>query len=285
MSLTGAGIAADVAYEKNARFSILDRTAKCHMTDLKDDKRFANTLARGLNVLRAFGPADSGLTNLELSKRSGIPRSTISRLTFTLCTLGYLTHGRHHDLYRLGPASLALGNIASATFAFVDAARPIMQTLADQTGTLIGVAVHDEGKMLMVKTWRPVGSPTNWLDVGFRMPIQNSSTGAGFLGAMTDKEFAKLITRQPQLDAKELSELMLISRQQVSAQGFAYVEAKDRFTKSMNAVAAPYRPTEFGEPVTFLSGATSDALTEAMIKTSVGPALAKAVKALQRVAP
>ncbi len=255
------------------------------MTDLKDDKRFANTLARGLNVLRVFGPADSGLTNLELSERTGIPRSTISRLTFTLCALGYLTHGRHHDLYRLGPASLALGNIASATFAFVDAARPIMQTLADQTGTLIGVAVHDEGKMLMVKTWRPVGSPTNWLDVGFRMPIQNSSTGAGFLGALTDKEFTKLITRQPQLDTEEISELLMISRQQVLALGFAYVEAKDRFTKSINAVAAPYRPTEFGEPVTFLSGANSEDLAESTIKSSVGPALAKAVKALQRVAP
>lgn len=252
------------------------------MSDLKGDKRFANTLARGLNILRAFRPADDGLSNLELSARTGIPRSTISRLTFTLCSLGYLTHGRHHDLYRLGPASLALGNIASATFAFVDAARPIMQKLADQTGTLIGVAVHDEGQMLMVKTWRPAGSPTIWLDVGFRMPIQTSSTGAGFLGALSDNEFAKLTVRQPQLDTKEISDLMIVSRNQVLTQGFAYVEAKDRFTKSINAVAAPYRPTEFGEPVTFLCGGNSDELTELVIKSTVGPALGKAVKALER---
>lgn len=57
-----------------------------------NDRRFATTLARGLSVLRAFRPSNDGLGNAEIAERTGLPRSTVSRLTFTLQTLGYLTH-------------------------------------------------------------------------------------------------------------------------------------------------------------------------------------------------
>ena len=76
------------------------------ITDESQDRRFATTLARGLSVLRAFRPSDDGLGNAEISERTGLPKSTVSRLTFTLQSLGYLTHAGRHDLYRPGPALL-----------------------------------------------------------------------------------------------------------------------------------------------------------------------------------
>ena len=163
------------------------------MTDTSD-RRFATTLARGLSILRAFRPTDAGLGNQEISERTGIPRPTVSRLTFTLCALGYLTHGRKHDKYRLGPAALALGNIAAASFSFVETASPDLQKLADDTGTLIGIAIHDAGRMLLTKTWRPVGSASIWLEVGYRLPMLTSSTGKAYLSAVTDAEFGQLVT-------------------------------------------------------------------------------------------
>ena len=123
------------------------------------DRRFATTLARGLMVLRAFRASDDGLGNAEIAERTGIPKSTVSRLTFTLQTLGYLTHARRHDRYRPGPALLALGNVAQASISFVDLAGPIMQRLADETGTLSLLLVRDEIKLLIVKTCAPGGCP------------------------------------------------------------------------------------------------------------------------------
>lgn len=248
------------------------------MKHLTDDKRFANTLARGLNILRAFRPTDNGLSNMELSERTSIPRSTVSRLTFTLCTLGYLSHGRHHDRYRLGPASLALGNIASASFAFVEIANPIMQRLADDTGALVGVALQDVGEMLMVKTWRPVGSPTIWLDVGYRMPMLRSSTGASFVGALSQSELELLGAKLVDVDKAELADFHHKAREAIVSKGFALVSGEARFTQSINAIAAPYRPSEFGEPVSILCGATAESLTETAIADTVGPALANAVR-------
>ena len=83
------------------------------MTDLHDP-RFATTLARGLSVLRAFRVTDDGLSNAEIAQRTGLPKSTVSRLTFTLGQLGYLVQSPRDDRFRPGPTLVAVGPQASA---------------------------------------------------------------------------------------------------------------------------------------------------------------------------
>ena len=61
------------------------------IADATGDRQFAIALARGLEVLRAFGPADRSLTNRELCDRTGLPKATVSRMTHTLTLLGYLS--------------------------------------------------------------------------------------------------------------------------------------------------------------------------------------------------
>lgn len=251
----------------------------------KTDKRFASTLARGLSILRVFRPNDNGLGNLEISERTGIPRSTVSRLTFTLCALGYLTHGRRHDKYRLGPAALALGNIAAASFSFIEAATPIMQALANETGTLTGVAIQDDSEMLMVKTWRPVDSMSIWLDVGYRMPMLSSSSGAAYLGALGKDEFDQFTAALPERLSEHVDEYSVLrqeSQNSLLTSGFAFIRGESRFTTTINAMAAPYRPSEFANPVVILCGAGSSVLTDEMICDTVGPALVQAMLELQR---
>jgi len=251
------------------------------MRDLEQDRRYANTLARGLRILRAFRPSDNGLGNLEISERTGIPRSTVSRLTFTLCALGYLTHGRHFDKYRLGPAALALGNIASAAFGFVPVAAPIMQKLANEVGTMVGVSIQDDGNMLVVKTWRPEASRTMWLDVGYRMPVLTSSSGVAYLGALSQEEREKLETQLPEQAAAACAEIWQRERVQLQRAGYAFVQGEARYSSTINAVAAPFRPSEFGEPVSFFCGANIEDLSDARIHDQVGPELVRAVSDLK----
>lgn len=253
------------------------------MTDTSD-RRFATTLARGLSILRAFRPTDSGLGNQDISERTGIPRPTVSRLTFTLCALGYLTHGRKHDKYRLGPAALALGNIAAASFSFVETAGPGMQKLANDTGTLIGIAIQDSGRMLLTKTWRPVGSASIWLEVGYRLPMLTSSTGKAYLAAVTDSEFDQLATTladQGEAVAAALRDLRQDAVTEIQGTGFAHVPRDQHYSSNINSVAVPYRPHEFGSPVVFFSGATFDEVATDRFRDTIGPALAEAVATLR----
>ena len=59
--------------------------------ETRNDRRFVESLARGLAVLRCFAPADRELGNREIAIRTGLPPATVSRLTFTLTALGYLS--------------------------------------------------------------------------------------------------------------------------------------------------------------------------------------------------
>src|SRR6516165_2654986 len=56
------------------------------------DRNFVIALARGFEVLRAFKPTDGMLGNQEIAARTKLPKPTVSRLTYTLTRLGYLTH-------------------------------------------------------------------------------------------------------------------------------------------------------------------------------------------------
>src|SRR4029079_12155970 len=55
-----------------------------------EDPRFNNALARGLAILRSFALDQTLLGNVELAEITKLPKSTISRLTYTLTQLGYL---------------------------------------------------------------------------------------------------------------------------------------------------------------------------------------------------
>ena len=255
------------------------------MTD-PTDRRFATTLARGLSILQAFRPTDAGLGNQEISARTGLPKPTVSRLTYTLCALGYLTHGKKHDKYWLGPAALTLGQIAAASFSFVDSAAPIMQRLADETETLIGIAIADGDRMMLAKTWRPVGSASIWLEVGYRLPMLGSSSGKAYLAALDNTKFERLsaqLAEQEDATPEELDQQRRAAQSDLESAGFTGLDGPEHFSGKINAVALPYHPHNFGAPVVFLSGASSATLSAERMYATVGPALARAVASLRRL--
>ena len=249
------------------------------MNDLSEtDRRFATTLSRGLSVLRAFRPSDDGLGNAEIAERTGLPKSTVSRLTYTLQALGYLTHARHGDRYRPGPALLALGNVAAASISFAELAGPIMQRLADETGTLSLLAVRDREKLLLTKAWRPEGVSSIWLEVGHRLPMQGSSSGQCFMAALTDEALAG-IAEETGLDLD--AAMRRDAYAQLIGRGFSILDPKAYYTPGIHAVSTPFHPYDLAEPVVFSCGAAPDVLSVARMEEEVGPKLRAAVRSLE----
>ena len=91
------------------------------------DRQFATTLARGLEVLRCFTPLEPLLGNKEISVRTGLPKPTVSRLTYTLTKLGYLRHNMRLGKYQLGSAVLSIGYPLLASMNVRQVARPHMR--------------------------------------------------------------------------------------------------------------------------------------------------------------
>ena len=123
----------------------------------KEDRHFVTALARGLDVLGAFRSRDRTLGNQELARRCGLPKSTISRLTYTLTKQGYLEHaqdGNGNPGYRLGSAVLALGSAMLARMDMRQLARPMMQELADRSQAMVSLGIRDRLSMIYVENCR-----------------------------------------------------------------------------------------------------------------------------------
>jgi DNA-binding IclR family transcriptional regulator len=240
------------------------------------DRKFANTLARGLGILRAFRASDSGLSHAQIAERTGLPKPTVSRLTYTLCELGYLAHGGRNDKFRLGPAAIALGSVASVAVSFVDMASDAMQQLADETRTLALIAVRDGDRMMLVRTWRPHTASTIWLEPGHRIPVYGSSSGLATLASLNEDRFDAL-------DPDErLRNFRREGYEQLLAQGFVLAPPETRYARSINAVSVPYYAGEFGEPVAFTCGALPGDLPDSRILSQVGPALRDVVSGIEQ---
>jgi hypothetical protein len=66
-------------------------------------------VSRAFDILRCFESRRTRLGNSEIADRCGLPRSTVSRLVFTLTRIGQLIYLPHEQKYALGPHPIALG--------------------------------------------------------------------------------------------------------------------------------------------------------------------------------
>ena len=156
--------------------------------DKTDDRQFVIALARGLNVLQAFGTGDDLLTNAEIASRSRLPKATITRLTYTLCKLGYLARDPTGTGYRLDPHILTLGYPVLARLGMRQLARPLMQALAEQEGLTVSMGMRDGAHMIFVERVRSSAPVVLQQDIGTRVPIVTTALGRGYLAGLTEAE-------------------------------------------------------------------------------------------------
>ncbi|MDR3379291.1 helix-turn-helix domain-containing protein, partial [Cupriavidus basilensis] len=88
------------------------------------------SLERGMEILRAFRAGSEVLGNGDLAERTGLPRSTVSRLTQSLVEAGFLLYDATLRAYRLGPPVLSLAHAMRTGSAVLQAAAPLMGALA-----------------------------------------------------------------------------------------------------------------------------------------------------------
>lgn len=256
-------------------------TASLNLERFAGDRRFAQSLARGLSVLRAFRAGDGPLGNQELAQRTGLSKATVSRLTFTLSQLGYLQHLPAMEKYRLGSGVLALGNSANSNLPFLASAAVVMQALANQLEALVAIAVPNGTDMLMTHGWRPVHASSVWLPIGTQFPMTRSGVGLAYLSSVPTRELHhlvdKVLTRDASTRAGLYSEVHT-AKAQLRATGF--IPSFGLWVPSIFAVAVPFRSALLGEPYVFFCGAPSESNDRQRVCEILGPSLADQVSRL-----
>ncbi|HEY8539658.1 MAG TPA: IclR family transcriptional regulator [Steroidobacteraceae bacterium] len=166
----------------------------------KQDRHFVTALSRGLDVLSCFRSGSRLLGNQDIAERCSLPKSTVSRLTYTLTKLGYLHYVRESGKYRLGTATLALGSAVLGRFDVRDLARPLMQDLADATGTSVALGARQRLSMVCIEVCKGNAVLSLNMDVGMRLPLATSAIGRAYLAITSEAERADLMEQIKELD-------------------------------------------------------------------------------------
>ncbi|WP_346906702.1 IclR family transcriptional regulator [uncultured Roseibium sp.] len=152
------------------------------------DYRVNSGLARGLAVLKAFGPDNRPVGNTEIASRVKLPKPTVSRLTFTLTELGYLNYDEGTGRYSLGPEVLTLGYDVLAQMEIRDIARPYMQELAEYADASVYLGTPSGIEIIYIEACRTPASMAIRLGVGSRIPMISTGMGRAFLAALPEAE-------------------------------------------------------------------------------------------------
>lgn len=206
------------------------------------DRLFTANLARGLELLRAFTPADLLLGNSELCQRTGLPKATVSRLTYTLTQLGYLIRVDRLQKYQLGPELLALGYPMLAGLEVRHIARPHMEALARDTGCTVNLGMLGRLEVVYIDALRLDRGNVLQPDIGSTRPLLTTSIGRALLLAGSEEERTAMLNRlrvaNPARYAKEKG---FLDAEAPRFRSKGYCLSEGDFSSAIHAVAAPLR--------------------------------------------
>jgi IclR family transcriptional regulator, pca regulon regulatory protein len=187
-----------------------------------DSTDFVEALARGLDVIKAFGPTAMELTVSEVAARTGLARPTARRLLMTLEQLGYtrLTNGA----YTLTTKTLELGTAYVAAQGLWDIARPHLASLVAATGESSSMSQLD-GSDIVYTARVPVPKIIAIsVQIGTRFPAAATSMGRVLLA---------------DLDKSELDDVLAKPSAEIRERGWALSD--ELLSVGIRSIAAPVR--------------------------------------------
>ncbi len=247
--------------------------------DAGNDRKFVSALARGLEVLRAFSPTEGLLGNGELVARTGLPKPTVTRLTYTLTKLGYLTYVERLGKYQLAPAALALGYSALANMRIRQIARGSMQALADYADASVALGTRDRLDIIYVEHCRSRRGVMLRLGLGSRIPIANTAMGRALIAGLPEAERDWLLGYLRREAGKAWPKLRAgIERaiDDVATRGFTL--ALGEWERDINAVGVPLMAPDGSGVFAFNCGAPAFQFTRERLESDIGPRLVNMVR-------
>ncbi len=171
-------------------------TSAASRPDPADDAAGANrdyvsSLARGLEILRAFSRRRKRMTLSEVAAETGMTRAAARRFLLTLVREGYaVADGK---LFDLTPQVLELGFSVISSMGVWDVARPFLQSLSEEIEESVSAAVLDGRDVVYVAGAQYHRVISVGVTIGSRLPAHCTATGRVLLAMRPEAEWGGLI--------------------------------------------------------------------------------------------
>jgi DNA-binding IclR family transcriptional regulator len=245
------------------------------------DRSFVVALSRGLDVLRAFQPNDGLLGNQEIAARTKLPKPTVSRLTYTLTKLGYLTPVPRFEKYQLAPAAMALGYAALTNLGVRHLSEPYREELMRETGGAVAVGGRDRLSMIYFGQSRGMTLGVQ-LDVGSRIPIATTAMGRAYFWALPEEERNTLLRGLREHYGTRWAKMrdgLEHAGETVAKYGFTI--SAGEWHDDIAAVGVALKLNDGTGPYAFNCGAPAFRFTEDRLRNDIGPRLLTMVRTIE----
>jgi len=248
----------------------------------RHDRHFVTALSRGLDVLSCFRSGSGLLGNQEIADRCRLPKSTVSRLTYTLTKLGYLHYDKESGKYRLGPATLALGSAVMGRFDVRDVARPLMQELADGAATSVALGARQGLNMALVEVCKGKAVLSLNMEVGMRLPLATSAIGRCYLAICSETERLELFEEIQKSDRKAWPALLEgIEKSLAEYRQYGVCSSFGEWQPDVNGIAVGFRPGSGMPPMAINCGAPAFKISSQHLMTEIRPRILALAKKLE----
>ncbi|MGE4338944.1 MAG: IclR family transcriptional regulator [Pigmentiphaga sp.] len=157
---------------------------------------FVGALGHGLALLECWRSTEVWLSNADLVERSGLQKSTVSRLASVLVDLGYLTRDRQRGRLRLTLQTLELGFGSAFASEPLASVHDDLERLASDLDVYVALGIRRLDKVQVLdNAASPLHPNAVPMDIGGLLPICRSASGLATFSALPDTEAQPLVLR------------------------------------------------------------------------------------------
>lgn len=236
------------------------------------DRQFVTALARGVELLRCFSPRESVLSNLDLARKTGLPRPTVTRLTYTLTRLGCLRQ-LPQGKYQLDVGVMSFGYAMLSNLSIRAVAHPLMTELANHAQAAVAMSARDRMDMVYLDVVQGEGNVTMRRHIGTKLPMHLSSAGRACLAAMPENECEFLMDHIRERHREDWPKIRKgLEKAFRDYADYGYCLSIGEWSRDVNALAVPMNHTQHGLLV-FNCGGPSFQVTREKLEEDIGPRL------------
>lgn len=242
--------------------------------EAEKDRHFVTALSRGLDILRCFKANARYLGNQEIAQATGLPKPTVSRLTYTLTKLGYLHYSAERGRYSLGAAMLPIARAYMAGLDVPGIARQYMQNLADELHATVSLGARERLSMVFLEVCHGGGMLAMRMEVGARVPHGHTAMGRAYLCVASLEEREELMAGYRRLAGQRWPEIKRSVEQSLQDyQRYGFCMLLGETYTDVYGVGVPLVSPVDGRIFAFNCGGPVQGITRRKLIGEIGPRL------------
>lgn len=204
-------------------------------------EQLVKSVDRSLQILEIITKSGKPLGVTEISRKTGIHKSTVYRLLSTLGYRGYISQADQDDKYTVGLKLFEIGSIAINDLDLRQSVAPYLEKLMELTGETIHLGVLDNGEVVYIDKFESQKTIRMYSKIGKRVYAHSTSLGKVLLAFSPEEILERIIQNQglPQKTKNTITDPDKLKNHltRISQQGYAVDDEENEI--GIRCIAGP----------------------------------------------